>query len=79
MVCVSVLHLTFLIGGLGAEVHAALAAALYADKHAPVPAEQQFTFATLLDRHYTDPSCVKSAKHWPPSLILSLQRFLALK
>ncbi|KAG0558855.1 hypothetical protein KC19_10G059200 [Ceratodon purpureus] len=61
------------------EVHAALAAALYADKHAPVPAEQQFTFATLLDRRYTDPSWVKSAKHWPPSLIDSLERFIALK
>lgn len=62
-----------------AEVHAALAAALYADKHATVPAEQQFTIATLLDSRYTDPSWVKSTKHWPPSLIASLQKFIALR
>lgn len=61
------------------EVHAALAAALYTDKHAPVPAEQQFTFATLLDPRYTDPSWVRAEKHWPPSLIVSLQRFIALQ
>ena len=62
-----------------AEVHAALAAALYADKHATVPAEQQFTIATLLDSRYTNPSWVKSTKHWPPSLIASLQKFIALR
>jgi hypothetical protein len=62
-----------------AEVHAALAAALYADKHDMVPAEQQFTIATLLDSRYTNPSWVKSTKHWPPSLIASLQKFIALR
>ncbi|XP_044469597.1 uncharacterized protein LOC123198863 isoform X2 [Mangifera indica] len=50
------------------EVHAALAAALYMDKHAPLLAENQFTIATLLDPHYTDLSYVKYTKHWPPSL-----------
>ncbi|XP_038901434.1 uncharacterized protein LOC120088306 isoform X2 [Benincasa hispida] len=36
------------------EVHAALAAALYVDKHAALLAENQFTIATLLDPHYVD-------------------------
>ncbi|KAJ0097219.1 hypothetical protein Patl1_27964 [Pistacia atlantica] len=60
------------------EVHAALAAALYVDKHAPLLAENQFTIATLLDPHYTDLSYVKDTKHWPPSLISSLQHFITL-
>ncbi|KAI4330119.1 hypothetical protein MLD38_028425 [Melastoma candidum] len=60
------------------EVHAALAAALYADKHAPLLAENQFTIATLLDPHYTDVSYVKDTKHWPPSLVSSLQQFITL-
>lgn len=60
------------------EVHAALAAALYADKHAPLLAENQFTIATLLDPHFTDLSYVRDSKHWPPSLISSLQHFITL-
>ncbi|WCJ37745.1 hypothetical protein M5689_018851 [Euphorbia peplus] len=60
------------------EVHAALAAALYVDKHAPLLAENQFTIATLLDPHYTDLSYVKDTKHWPPSLVTSLRRFITL-
>ncbi|KAK3017560.1 hypothetical protein RJ639_006774 [Escallonia herrerae] len=60
------------------EVHAALAAALYADKHAPLLAENQFTIATLLDPHYTDLSYVRETKHWPPSLVSSLQNFITL-
>ncbi|XP_009349738.1 uncharacterized protein LOC103941268 [Pyrus x bretschneideri] len=60
------------------EVHAALAAALYVDKHAPLLAENQFTIATLLDPHYTDLSYVKEMKHWPPSLVSSLQHFITL-
>ncbi|XP_050208035.1 uncharacterized protein LOC126657401 [Mercurialis annua] len=58
------------------EVHAALAAALYVDKHSPLLAENQFTIATLLDPHYTDLSYVKETKHWPPSLVSSLRRFI---
>ncbi|XP_021274722.1 uncharacterized protein LOC110409630 isoform X2 [Herrania umbratica] len=50
------------------EVHAALAAALYVDKHAPLLAENQFAIATLLDPHFTDISYVVETKHWPPSL-----------
>ncbi|KAK6922810.1 hypothetical protein RJ641_011114 [Dillenia turbinata] len=50
------------------EVHAALAAALYEDKHAALLAENQFAIATLLDPHYTDLSYVRETKHWPPSL-----------
>ncbi|KAL7601995.1 hypothetical protein Lser_V15G23134 [Lactuca serriola] len=60
------------------EVHAALAAALYSDKHAPVLAENQFTIATLLDPKYTDLGYVKDTKHWPPSLVQSLQDFITL-
>jgi len=60
------------------EVHAALAAALYVDKHALLQAENQFTIATLLDPHYTDVSYVKETKHWPPSLVISLQQFISL-
>ncbi|XP_030512250.2 uncharacterized protein LOC115726494 [Rhodamnia argentea] len=60
------------------EVHAALAAALYVDKHALLLAENQFTIATLLDPHYTDLSYVKETKHWPPSLVSSLQQFITL-
>ncbi|XP_061346875.1 uncharacterized protein LOC133292478 [Gastrolobium bilobum] len=60
------------------EVHAALAAALYADKHASLLAENQFTIATLLDPHFTDLSYVRDTKHWPPSLVSSLQHFITL-
>ncbi|KAL5053263.1 hypothetical protein RYX36_033945 [Vicia faba] len=62
----------------GAEVHAALAAALYSDKHAALLAENQFTIATLLDPHFTDLSYVRDTKHWPPSLISSLHHFITL-
>ncbi|RWR78611.1 hypothetical protein CKAN_00715100 [Cinnamomum micranthum f. kanehirae] len=60
------------------EVHAALAAALYVDKHAPLLAENQFTIATLLDPKYTDITYVRETKHWPPSLVSSLQHFITL-
>ena len=61
-----------------AEIHAALAAALYADKHAALLAENQFAIATLLDPHFTDLSYVRDTKHRPPSLISSLQHFITL-
>ncbi|KAI9114296.1 hypothetical protein K1719_014524 [Acacia pycnantha] len=60
------------------EVHAALAAALYTDKHAPLLAENQFTIATLLDPHFSDLSYVRDRKHWPPSLVSSLRQFITL-
>ncbi|PKA66773.1 hypothetical protein AXF42_Ash003429 [Apostasia shenzhenica] len=60
------------------EIHAALAAALYTDRHAPLLAENQFTIATILDPHYADLSYVREKKHWPPSLISSLQNFITL-
>lgn len=60
------------------EIHAALAAALYADKHAPLLAEFQFNIATLLDPHYTDLAYVRDTKHWPPSLVTSLKNFITL-
>lgn len=61
------------------EIHAALAAAFYSDKHALAPAEKQFTLATLLDKRYTDVNWVAENKHWPPSLLQSLQKFLSLQ
>eukprot|EP00897_Mesotaenium_endlicherianum_P006866 jgi/Mesen1/6207/ME000320S05399 len=61
------------------EIHAALAAALYEEKHAIAPAEQQFTLATLLDKRYTNVQWVKDNKSWPPSLLHSLDNFLALR
>lgn len=67
-----------IFSGFPAEVHAALAAALYEDKHAPLLAENQFTIAVLLDPHYSDLSYVKETKHWPPSLIISLRNFITL-
>uniref|UniRef100_A0A0A9DJ72 Uncharacterized protein n=1 Tax=Arundo donax TaxID=35708 RepID=A0A0A9DJ72_ARUDO len=60
------------------EIHAALAAALYADKHAALLAENQFVIATLLDPHYTDLAYVRDTKHWPPSLVASLHDFITL-
>lgn len=60
------------------EVHAALAAALYVDKHSPLLAENQFTLATLLDPRYTDISYVRETRHWPPSLISALKNFITL-
>ncbi|WVZ88782.1 hypothetical protein U9M48_035257 [Paspalum notatum var. saurae] len=60
------------------EIHAALAAALYADKHAALLAENQFAIATLLDPHYTDLAYVRDTKHWPPSLVASFHDFITL-
>ncbi|KAI4345075.1 hypothetical protein L6164_012242 [Bauhinia variegata] len=60
------------------EVHAALAAALYTDKHALLLAENQFAIATILDPHFTDLSYVRDIKHWPPSLVTSLEHFITL-
>ncbi|XP_020598999.1 uncharacterized protein LOC110038482 [Phalaenopsis equestris] len=60
------------------EIHAALAAALYTDRHAPLLAENQFTIATILDPCYADLSYVREKKHWPPSLVRSLKNFITL-
>ncbi|KAG6556572.1 hypothetical protein Mapa_001513 [Marchantia paleacea] len=61
------------------EIHAALAAALYVDKHAALPAEKQFNIATLLDPRYTNLKWVQETKHWPPSLLNSLKLFISLQ
>jgi hypothetical protein len=49
--------------GYSIEVHAALAIALYVDKHALLQAKSQFTIATLLDPHHIDLFYVKETKH----------------
>ncbi|KAI4345076.1 hypothetical protein L6164_012242 [Bauhinia variegata] len=68
----------YLLCFLPSEVHAALAAALYTDKHALLLAENQFAIATILDPHFTDLSYVRDIKHWPPSLVTSLEHFITL-
>lgn len=62
-----------------AEVHAALAAILYAERPAQVlRAEQQWTVATSFDTRYGDPAWVRREKHWPPRAVAALERFLSL-
>ncbi|GJP36171.1 hypothetical protein CLOM_g20696, partial [Closterium sp. NIES-68] len=60
------------------EVHAALAAALYVEGGAAA-AERQFTVATLLDQRYSDLAWLAAERHWPPTLLLHMKRFLLLQ
>lgn len=62
-----------------AEVHAALAAVLYAERPGQrLRAEQQWDVATEFDTRYNNVQWVATAKHWPPSMLKALQRFLEL-
>ncbi|CAI5978053.1 unnamed protein product [Closterium sp. NIES-65] len=60
------------------EVHAALAAALYVEGGAAA-AERQFTIATLLDSRFSNLAWLESERHWPPTLLLHMKRFLLLQ
>ncbi|CAI5499564.1 unnamed protein product [Closterium sp. Naga37s-1] len=60
------------------EVHAALAAALYVEGGAAA-AERQFTIATLLDSRFSNRAWLESERHWPPTLLLHMKRFLLLQ
>ena len=62
-----------------AEVHAALAALLYAERPAQLArAEQQWDIAMEFDARYSDAHWVAGAKRWPPRLLEALRRFLEL-
>jgi hypothetical protein len=62
-----------------AEVHAALAAVLYAERPAQRErAEQQWAVATAFDGRWADAEWVRSERKWPPRMVTALQRFLTL-
>eukprot|EP00879_Flechtneria_rotunda_P009632 GHRR01010079.1.p1 GENE.GHRR01010079.1~~GHRR01010079.1.p1 ORF type:complete len:318 (+),score=120.05 GHRR01010079.1:114-1067(+) len=62
------------------EVHAALAAVLYAERPPQrLRAEQQFDIAVEFDAHYQDAQWVAHNRHWPPALLQALQKFLLLQ
>jgi hypothetical protein len=62
------------------ETHAALAAALYAERpNQRWRAEQQWDIAVEFDSRYQDPAWVRDNKHWPPRLLDALSRFLSLR
>lgn len=62
------------------EVHAALAAVLYAERPAQrLRAEQQWDIALEFDSRYQDADWVAKNKHWPPTLMDALQKFLLLQ
>ncbi len=63
-----------------AEVHAALAAVLYAERPAQrLRAEQQWDAAQAFDTRYSDTDWVRQAKHWPPRMVQALDSFLKLQ
>ncbi len=63
-----------------AEVHAALAAMLYAERpQQRLRAEQQWDVAAEFDSRYSDSAWVAGQKHWPPRLVAALERFLQLQ
>ncbi|KAI8475019.1 MAG: hypothetical protein J3K34DRAFT_488153 [Monoraphidium minutum] len=62
------------------EVHAALAAVLWAERPSQrLRAEQQFEIATEFDRRYSDAAYARDVRHWPPRLVAALERFLRLE
>ncbi|CAI7931829.1 unnamed protein product [Closterium sp. NIES-54] len=65
---------TFLCLALGSP----LAAALYVEGGAAA-AERQFTIATLLDSRFSNLAWLESERHWPPTLLLHMKRFLLLQ
>jgi hypothetical protein len=62
------------------EVHAALAAMLYAERPPQrFRAEQQFDIAVEFDRRFESADWVQQNRHWPPRLLTALQAFLQLQ
>ncbi len=62
------------------QVHAALAAILYAER--PLErqrAELQWELASEFDTRYEDMGWVAREKHWGPNLLLALEKFLTLQ
>ena len=62
-----------------AEVHAAMAAVLHAERPQQFGrAEQQWAIAAGFDGRFGDAGWVARERHWPPRLVAALQRFLSL-
>ena len=62
-----------------AEVHAALAVVLHAERPAQVGRyEQQWAISSGFDSRFSDPDWVQRERHWPPRLVGALRRFLTL-
>ncbi|KAK9831556.1 hypothetical protein WJX74_000071 [Apatococcus lobatus] len=62
-----------------AEVHAALACILHAERPREVGrAESQWEIASEFDTRFGDIQWVQAEKHWPPRLLAALQSFLNL-
>ncbi|KAF5833359.1 hypothetical protein DUNSADRAFT_10400 [Dunaliella salina] len=63
-----------------AQVHAALAALLYAERPSlAFRAEEEWDISQEFDKRYTDVEWVRTQKHWPPKALESLTRFLQLQ
>jgi len=63
-----------------AEVHAALASVLYAERPERIAlAEQQWDIATEFDTRYQDINWVKHERKWPPKMLQALEAFLNLR
>lgn len=63
-----------------AEVHAALASIIYAERPSEISyAEEQFDLASEFDSRYLDVRWVEKEKHWPPAMLKALDKFAALK
>lgn len=82
MVDAAILHLEdeeVALRGL-AEVHAALASVLYAERPERLAfAELQFEIASEFDSRYSSVAWVKKEKKWPPRMLHALESFLTLK
>lgn len=62
-----------------AEVHAALASIVYAERPSEISyAEQQFDLASEFDNRYLDIDWVEKQKNWPPSMLIALNKFAKL-
>jgi hypothetical protein len=63
-----------------AEVHAALASVLYAERPGRIAlAEQQWDIATEFDTRYQDINWVRQERKWPPKMLQALEAFLNLR
>eukprot|EP00803_Ostreobium_quekettii_P000900 evm.model.scf_53EXC.10 EVM.evm.TU.scf_53EXC.10 scf_53EXC:150904-153050(+) len=63
-----------------AEVHAALASVLYAERPSQIGrAEEQWDLAMSFDQRYKEPAWVAENKDWPPKMLMALEKFLELR
>ena len=63
-----------------AEVHAALAAAIYRHRPAQLArAEQEWDVCQEFDRRFGDVDWVRRSRRWPPAMLDALSGFLALQ